>query len=102
MYRSIGIDASSGNFRDICESYMDEQLRSELQPLSRNCFTRGFEHWAEKVRLSKVSTGTRIVVSGREALVYDGAKPEKALYIAGEWRLGEVPEIIPPKRSARK
>jgi hypothetical protein len=102
MYRSIGIDASSGNFRDICESYMDGQLRNELQPLSKNCFTRRFERWAEGVRLSKVGSGARIVVSGREALVYDRAKPERALYIAGEWRLGEVPEIITPKRSARK
>ena len=78
MYRSIGIDASFSNFGDICESYMDEQLRNDLQPLSKNCFTRRFEHWAEKIRLSKVRSGTRIVVSGHEALIYDGAEPEKA------------------------
>lgn len=76
MYRSIGIDASSGNFRDICESYMDEQLRNELQPLSKNCFTRRFERWAEGVRLSKVGSGTRIVVSEREALVLAGRSPK--------------------------
>ena len=101
MYRSIGIDASSGNFRDICDSYMDEQLRNELQPFSKKCSTRRFERWAESVRLSKVGSGARIVVSGREALVYDGAKPEKALYIAGQWRLAEVPEIGLSKRTAR-
>jgi hypothetical protein len=102
MYRSIGIDASSSDFGDICESYMDEQLRNELEPVSKNCFTSRFEHWAEKVRLSKIRPGTRIVVSGHEALVYDGAKPEKALYVVGQWRLGEVPELIPPKRTARQ
>jgi hypothetical protein len=93
MYRSIGIDASSSDFGDICDSYMDEQLRSELKPLSRSCFTSRFEHWAEKIRLSKVTSGTRIVVSGREALVYDGARPEKAVYVNGQWRLGEVPDL---------
>ncbi|MGO8905484.1 MAG: hypothetical protein ACLQMH_07655 [Solirubrobacteraceae bacterium] len=102
MYRSIGIDASSSNFGDICESYMDEQLRSELEPLSKNCFTRTFEHWAEKVRLSKIGSGTRIVVSGRQALVYGGARPEKALYVSGQWRLAEVPEIILPPRTGRQ
>jgi hypothetical protein len=64
MYRSIGIDASSSDFGDICKSYMDEQLRSELEPLSKNCFTSRFEHWAEKIRLSRVTPGTRILLSG--------------------------------------
>ncbi len=94
MYRSIGIDASSSDFGDICKSYMDEQLRDELEPLSRNCFTSRFEHWAEKIRLSKVTPGTRIVVSGQKALVYDGARPERAVYVNGQWRLGEVPDLI--------
>lgn len=101
MYRSIGIDASSGNFGDICKSYMDQQLRNDLQPLSTNCFTRRFEHWAEAVRLSKIRSGTRIAVSGHEALVYDGAEPEKTLYVDGQWRLSEIPELIPPKPTAR-
>jgi len=102
MYRSIGIDASSGNFGDICKSYMDERLRDELQPLSKRCFTRTFEHWAEEVRLSKIKPETEIVVSGGEALVYDAAKPEKALYVAGQWRLAEVPEIVSPPAGARR
>jgi hypothetical protein len=101
MYRSIGIDASSGNFGDICQSYMDEQLRSELEPLSKNCFSSRFEHWAEGIRLSKIRPGTRIVVYGGQALIYDGAEPERALYIAGQWRLDEAPAIIPPARAAR-
>jgi hypothetical protein len=99
MYRSIGIDASASNFGDICDSYMDKQLRSELEPVSRNCFTSRFERWAEKVRLSKIRSGTRIVVLGHEALVYDGAEPERALYAAGQWRLREVPEVILPRRA---
>jgi hypothetical protein len=102
MYRSIGIDASSSNFGDICTSYMDDRLRDELAPVSKGCFTRTFEHWAEKVRLSKINTGTRVVVTGRRALVYDGAEPEKALYIEGQWRLAEVPEIVASQPTTKR
>ncbi len=93
MYRSIGVDASSGYFTDICQTYMDSELRRELQPVSRACFTTRFEHWAEKVRLSKVTPATSIVVTGHEAVVYDGARPERVVYVGGHWRLAEVPEI---------
>jgi hypothetical protein len=99
MYRSIGIDASAANYSDICHSYMDEQLRGELEPLNKKCFTSTFEHWAEKVWLSKIKSQTRIVVAGDEATVYDGAKPERALYIDGQWRLAEVPEITASQRA---
>ncbi len=99
LYRSIGIDASTSNFSDICASYMDELLRSELKPLSKGCSTPRFEHWAEKVRLSKIRPNTRIVLSGREALIYDGVKPERALYAAGQWRLAEAPELVPTQRN---
>ncbi len=96
MYRSIGIDASAGSFTEICQSYMDKQLRDKLQPFNKNCLTSSFEHWAEKVRLSKIKPGTRIVISGHQALVYDGVKPEKVLYTGGEWRLADVPELFAP------
>lgn len=101
MYRSIGIDASSGEFGDICQSYMDERLRSELKPLRRNCFSSRFEHWAEGIRLSKIRSGTQIVVSEGQALIYDGAEPERALYIEGQWRLDEAPAIIPARQASR-
>ncbi len=101
LYRSIGIAASSGNFVEICQADIDARLRSELEPLRKYCFTRTFERWAEKVRLSKIKTGTRIVLSGHEARIYDGAQPEKALYNDGEWRLDEAPEIAPSRRSGR-
>jgi hypothetical protein len=97
MYRSIGIDASSGYFTDICDSYMDEPLRATVERANYDCTTSStmssLERWAEKVRLSKIKPGTRIVVSGSEAHVYDGATPEKVLYRAGQWRLAEVPEL---------
>jgi hypothetical protein len=92
--------ASSGNFGDICQSYIDERLRSELKPLSRNCFSSRVEHWAEGIRLSKIRPSTRMVVSGGQALVYDGAEPERALYIAGQWRLDEAPAILPQRETA--
>jgi hypothetical protein len=102
MYRSIGLDASAGAFSDVCRSYMDEPLRDQVQRLNDDCMTSSnsiskLEHWAEKVRLSKVKSGTRIVVSGKQALVYDGVWPEKALYSAGQWRLAEVPELTTPE-----
>lgn len=93
LYRSIGIAASSSAFTDICESYMDGRLRDELEAAGRNCFTSHFEHWAERVRLSKIKANTRIVVSGHEALVYDGSEPERAVYLAGQWLLDRVPEL---------
>jgi hypothetical protein len=101
MYRSVGLDAGAGDFIDICRSYMDEPLRGEVKRSNNDCSTSNalssLERWAEKVRLSKVRAGTRIVISGREALVYDGAKPERALYLAGQWRLLEVPELTAPR-----
>jgi hypothetical protein len=103
MYRSIGLDASAGAFGDVCRSYMDEPLRGQVQAANDDCSTSSstsrLERWAEKIRLSKVKSGTRILVSGQQALVYDGAKPEKALYTAGQWRLAEVPELSPTARA---
>jgi hypothetical protein len=103
MYRSVGLDAGAGDFIDICRSYMDEPLRGEVKRMNNDCSTSNslsrLERWAEKVRLSKVGPETRIVIAGREALVYDGVKPEKALYLAGQWRLVEVPELAAPRHS---
>jgi hypothetical protein len=93
MYRSIGIDASAGNWSDICMSYMDAALRKRGEALGRGCFSPSLERWAEKVRLSKLTPTTRIAISGSRAVIYDGTRPEAALYTAGEWRLQEVPEL---------
>lgn len=103
MYRSIGIEASSGDFTGICDSYMDEPLRGRVERTNHDCETSStmstLERWAEKVRLSKIKRQTRIVVSGPEALVYDGRTPERVLYRAGQWRLTEVPELSAPRRT---
>jgi hypothetical protein len=103
MYRSVGLDAGAGDFPDICRSYMGEPLRGEVKRTNNNCSTSSslsnLERWAEKVRLSKVGPRTRIVMAGDDALVYDGVKPEKALYLAGQWRLIEVPELTAPRHS---
>jgi hypothetical protein len=99
MYRSIGLDASAGAFTDVCHSYMDSPLRAKVERANDDCTTSSstsrLERWAEKIRLSKIKSGTRIVVSGDEALVYDAAEPERALYGAGQWRLAEAPELSP-------
>jgi hypothetical protein len=100
MYRSIGLDASSGEFNDICRSYMDQELRDRFTPTETNCLTTSFERWAEKIRVPGVSARTRIVVSGNEALVYRAAKPERAIYIGGQWQLAEVPQVILPRHAA--
>ncbi len=104
MYRSIGLDAGAGEFTDICRSYIDGPLREEVERSNYDCTTANstsnLERWAEKVRLSKVGAQTRIVVSGREALVYDGAKPERALYVNGQWLLAGAPELTSPRRTA--
>lgn len=98
LYRSIGLDASSGEFNDICRSYMDQQLRADFEPSQKNCLSSSFERWAEKIRTAGVGPSTRIVVSGHEALVYRAVKPERAVYIAGQWQLAEVPQTILPRR----
>jgi len=103
MYRSIGIDASSGDFTDICDSYMEAPLRAHVRRANYDCTTAStmstLERWAERVRLSKVTPQTRIVVSGAEALVYDGTTPERVLYRSGQWRLSEVPELSAVRRT---
>jgi hypothetical protein len=105
MYRSIGLDAGAGDFTDVCRSYMDKPLGDTVKRSNNNCSTANstsrLERWAEKVRLAKVKAGTHIVVSGREALVYDGAKPERALYVDGQWLLAEVPELTQPRLTPR-
>lgn len=103
MYRSIGVDDSSGNFTDICDSYMDEPLRATVERTNHDCTTSStlstLERWAEKVRLSKIKPQTKIIVSGGEALVYDGTMPERVLYRAGQWRLTDVPELSAPRQT---
>jgi hypothetical protein len=95
LYRSIGIDASSGDFTDICRTYMTGGLREELVTLHKPCSPgSAVERWAEKVRVAKVGTA-RIALSGTRALVRDGSGREVALYENGQWRLDEVPEIAP-------
>jgi hypothetical protein len=97
MYRSIGLDASAGAFTDVCRSYMDAPLRAQVERANDDCTTSSstskLERWAEKIRLSKIKSRTRIIISGDEALVYDAAEPERALYGAGQWRLAEAPEL---------
>jgi hypothetical protein len=104
MYRSIGLDAGAGDFIDVCRSLLDEPLRARVKRSNHNCSTASstsvLERWAEKVRLAKVSARTRIVLAGDEALVYDGAEPERARYVGGQWLLAEAPELIPPPRRA--
>jgi hypothetical protein len=95
LYRSIGIDASMGDFTDICQTDMTAQLREELTVKRKSCSAATIERWAEKVRTGKVGTRTRVVLSGGRALVYDGAQREVALYGNGQWRLDEVPAIVP-------
>jgi hypothetical protein len=104
MYRSIGLDAGAGDFTDVCRSLMDEPLRARVRRANDNCTTgnstSALERWAEKIRLAKVSAGTRIVLSGREALIYDGAKPERALYVNGQWLMAQAPELTAQARTA--
>lgn len=104
MYRSIGLDAGGGDFIDICRSYMQAALRNEVKRTNNECSTGSsispLERWAEKVRLAKITAATRIVMSGRTALVLDGIQPERAVYIGGEWLLAAVPELTPPVRPA--
>jgi hypothetical protein len=106
MYRSIGLDAGAGDFIDVCRSLLDEPLRAQVRRSNHNCSTASatsqLERWAEKVRLAKVGTRTRIVLSGAEALVYDATKPERARYVDGQWLLAEAPELTPPPRRAAK
>jgi hypothetical protein len=102
MYRAIGLDASSGEFADICRSYMDSRLRSELTPFERDCLTTSFERWAEKIRVPGIGAGTRILVAGDQALVYRATTPEKAIYTGGQWQLAEVPQAILPRRGVAR
>jgi hypothetical protein len=104
MYRSVGLDAGAGDFIDICHSYMEATLSNEVKRSNNNCTTANsssrLERWAEKIRLAKVGTTTRIAVTGNEALIYDGPEAEKVVYVSGQWRLSEVPELTPTKRAA--
>lgn len=105
LYRAIGIDSSAGNFSDICQNDMDSQLRSQVRRSNNDCVTSSstsnLERWAEKLRLSKFKAGTRIVVSGHQALVYDGPEPEKVIYIAGRWLLAEAPALTSPRTATK-
>ena len=75
-------------------------LRIEVERTNDGCTTSSstskLERWAEKIRLSKIESGTRIVVSADQALVYDGAQPEQAVYTSGQWRLARAPELDVP------
>jgi hypothetical protein len=93
MYRAIDANASKGNFADICQHYFDARFQAEVKAFRRDCPTILSERWAERVRASRVGVATKVSISGREALIYDGGtKPEKALYVGSRWVLTEAPE----------
>jgi len=102
LYRAVGLDASGGSFNDICATYMDEQLRNKLKASGGGCTGASLERWAEGIRRSNVGQGTRIVVFGGEAAVYHGVKPERALYVKGQWQLAEVPQLTAPRQAAKR
>ncbi len=78
---------------------MTEELRAKLRSAGVSCTSTALERWTEKVRLSKITPTTRVTISGPEAFVYDGAKPEKALYVNGQWRVAEVPELTSQRKA---
>jgi hypothetical protein len=91
MYRSIGLDASAGAFTDVCRSYMDAPLRARVERANDDCTTSSstskLERWAEKIRLSKIKSGTRIVVSGdeRSSTTPPSRKGRSMAQASGDW-----------------
>lgn len=92
MYRAVDAEAHAGHYATVCQRYMGERLQGEFKAFGKDCQRFMAELWAEGARLARVGPGTRVVVSGDSALVYDGVTPEKVLYVAGHWVLSESPE----------
>ena len=90
MYRSIG---AGGAPNEVCAVFFVRELQDELKSARVSCSSTKFEKWSEKVRLSKITPTTRIEVSGSEAVIHDGSRPERAVYVDGEWHLSEIPEL---------
>jgi len=78
-------------FAAICHDYLSGVLRQLDRLVGGSCAKDLAREWREGVQLSTITAKTRIAVGGAEAVVYDGAAPDRARRVAGRWRVSEWP-----------
>jgi hypothetical protein len=91
LFMAATADGRARNFKAICDQDYSGLLK-ELEYLFKGDCPRDLkEEWAEGVQLAHVGSGTRIVVSGKNATVFDGGSPDRAYLTQRGWKLVETP-----------
>lgn len=91
MFTNVAAYGREHDFGQICQHEMDAQLRQLISVAAGSCVNTLAAEWAEGVQLSKISSQTRVLISGNKATVFDGTAPDRAVYTHGRWKLAEVP-----------
>jgi hypothetical protein len=84
-------DGRAGHFATICDQDYSGLLKELDYLFKADCPRYLKEEWAEGVQYAHVGSSTRIVVSGRNATVFDGGSPDRAYLTQSGWKLVETP-----------
>jgi hypothetical protein len=91
LFTAAAADAGAGRFATICKEDYSGLLK-QLDYLFKIDCAKGLKaEWAEGVQYAHVGPSTRIVVSGKNATVFDGGTPDRAYLTPSGWRLVEFP-----------
>ena len=91
LFATVAAEGRTHNFARICQDEMIGLLRELDYLVGGNCAKDLAAEWAEGVQLSTIGHGTRIVVTGNKATVYDGPSPDSAMRVNGVWQMAELP-----------
>jgi hypothetical protein len=91
LFMAAAADGRGGNFEAICDQDYSGLLKQLDYLFKADCPRDLKAEWAEGVQLAHVGSGTRIVVSGKNATVFDGGSPDRAYRTQSGWKLVEAP-----------
>ncbi len=91
LFGAVAADGRAHNFARICTVDMSEVLPELDYLVGGNCTKDMAADWREGVQLSKMGPGTRVIVTGDTAVVFDGPAPDRTVRMNGRWQLAEFP-----------
>ncbi len=91
LFVAAAADGRAGNFKAVCDQDYSGLLKELDYLFKADCERDLKEEWAEGVQLAHVGPGTRIVISGKSATVFDGGSPDRAYLTQIGWKLVEGP-----------
>ncbi len=91
LYASAAADARAGQFEKICQEDYSGLLKRLDYLFKVDCPQMLKNEWGEGMQLAHIGPATRIAISGRSAVVFDGGSPDRAYRTREGWKLVEIP-----------